>query len=342
MRADTRYAAKYMLKSHDLAMNKTFLDLVFNEAKVMSQLDHPNLVRLYEFSDKGVLAKRSGKNIPILYLIFDLITGGELFDYVAISGRFSDRLARHYFRQLVDALEFMHSRGYAHRDVKAENVLLDSNYTLKLADFGFSAAMAGKDGSGKMHTYKGTLGYMAPEIHQGAAYTGDKVDLFAAGVLLFIMVTGHPPFKKAVAGDPYYKMFCQQNDLFWTNMSKGKPPGTLSPALRSLLNGLLAYNPALRPTVEAIRAHPWYNGPPMTPAEIALEFAGRRARLETEWRAKAATAMAHKREEAKKTGMGTGYSPYVPPGTNSGTADVASEASKKFMAEYKVPHHAHL
>ena len=293
-----KYAAKYMIKTPDLALNKTFLDLVHTEATTMSQLLHPNVVRLYEYNDKGVMIKKSGKERPVIYLVFDLITGGELFDYVAVSGRFSDKLARHYFRQLIDALEFVHGKGFAHRDIKAENVLLGDNYELKLADFGFSAPRTGKDGSGKHTTYKGTLGYMAPEIHAGQAYVGEKVDLFAVGVLLFIMVAQHPPFRKAVAQDGFYKMFCQQNEMFWAKVGNGKPPGTFSPTLKALLNSLLAFNSALRPSIAEIKSHPWYNGPLMTPEEIKTEFAARRAKVELEWKAKAAEALAKKKPKA--------------------------------------------
>jgi serine/threonine protein kinase len=80
----------------------------------------------------------------------------------------------------------MHNKGFAHRDIKVESILLDSQYSLKLADFGFVAELSGK---GMLNTYKGTAGYMAPEIHLGQPYSGQKVDLFAAGVLLFIMMT---------------------------------------------------------------------------------------------------------------------------------------------------------
>ena len=87
----------------------------------------------------------------------------------------------------------MHQKGYAHRDIKPENILLGRDFVLKLADFGFSCLIQGKDNSGVLHTKLGTEGYMAPEIPT-KNYEGERVDIFAAGVILFIMYAGNPPF----------------------------------------------------------------------------------------------------------------------------------------------------
>ena len=98
--------------------------------------------------------------------------GGELFDYVAMSGRFQENVARFYFSQLMEALNYMHSQGACHRDLKPENIMLDSEFNLKVADFGFAAPTEGRDGSGYLKTQLGTASYMAPEIHLGKPYTG--------------------------------------------------------------------------------------------------------------------------------------------------------------------------
>eukprot|EP00830_Metopus_es_P020176 TRINITY_DN788_c0_g1_i2.p1 TRINITY_DN788_c0_g1~~TRINITY_DN788_c0_g1_i2.p1 ORF type:complete len:454 (-),score=121.68 TRINITY_DN788_c0_g1_i2:10-1371(-) len=324
-------------KTNDLAMNKTYVELVTNEAKIMGHLDHPNLVKLYEFDDKGMLIKKSGKQVPVLYLVLDLVKGGELFDYIAVSGRFSDKVARHYFKQFLQALEYLHGKGYAHRDIKAENVLLDTNYDLKLADFGFSTPMTGKDGSGKLSTQKGTPGYMAPEILMMKPYSGEKVDVFAAGVMLFIMVAQHPPFRKAANADPLYKMFLQNNAAFWAKVESNKPSGTFTPHLKDLLNKLMAIDAAARPTVEAIKAHPWMSGPTLTPEELAVEFKSRRNKVELDWKAQAAEALAKKKilKDSSKKPAVSGYGAH--PGTKSGipSGATAVEASKRFLEEYK-------
>lgn len=99
-----------------------------------------------------------------------MAAGGELFDFIAISGRFEEPVARYYFKQFMEGLAFCHEKGIIHRDLKPENLLLDSEYVLKIADFGFAAPVVGKDGSGFLHTKLGTLNYMAPEIHLKQPY----------------------------------------------------------------------------------------------------------------------------------------------------------------------------
>lgn len=96
--------------------------------------------------------------------MLEYVGGGELFDYVAETGKFSEKVARTYFHQMMNGLYYLHQKGFAHRDIKPENILLSQAFLLKIADFGFSAALRGKDGSGVLKTKLGTEGYMAPEI----------------------------------------------------------------------------------------------------------------------------------------------------------------------------------
>ena len=340
-KAGINYAVKYLPMSNDLLKNKTCLELVFNEAKVMLQLDHPNIVKLFEFSDKGIISK-SGKELHALYLVFELITGGEVFDYIAVGGRFSDALARFYFKQLISALEHLYSKGFVHRDIKAENILLDDKCNLKLADFGFATLSQGKDGTGKLHSQKGTLGYMAPEIIAGMPYSGEKIDLFAVGVLLFTMLAQHPPFRQAAAKDPFYKLFCQQNELFWNKMATNKPVGLFSPAFKALINSLLAYNPASRPNISGVKAHPWYNEPTPTLAEVQGDIANRRIKVECEWKEKAVEAAAKKKLKkdqamAKKAAFG-GFAPHLAMRSAMAIQETAGEKIKRVLKDYKVLH----
>lgn len=118
---------------------------------------------------------------------------------------------------------YMHSKGIAHRDMKPQNILLDKNYNIKLVDFGFACPLTGRDNSGTQKTMVGTPGYMAPEIHCGVPYQAKQVDIFALGIILFIMRAGAPPFAIASETDNLYKQIVSgRADLFWRCHEKVK------------------------------------------------------------------------------------------------------------------------
>lgn len=120
-----RYYAVKILKKGNPNLDEKFLELVLTEVHTMSQLSHPNIVNLIEYGKDGVVEKSNGEKIPVIYIVLELATGGELFDYVATTGRFSEAIARFYFHQLIEGLEYVHNKGVTHRDLKPENVLFD-------------------------------------------------------------------------------------------------------------------------------------------------------------------------------------------------------------------------
>jgi serine/threonine protein kinase len=120
----------------------------------------------------------------------------------------------------------MHSKGIIHRDLKPENLLFDKSFNLKIADLGFASSINGRDHSGFCSTFKGTEPYMAPEIHMEKPYDGATVDIFACGIILFIMNSGHPPFNKAKLDDSYYKLIVGNRvDLFFKSHMKAYKEG---------------------------------------------------------------------------------------------------------------------
>ena len=177
----------------------------------------------------------------------------------------------------MNGLDYMHAQGISHRDIKPENILLDHEFTLKIADFGFASAQAVNE------TRRGTESYMAPEINLGKPYHGPVVDLFAAGIILFIMIAQHPPFAKAIPTDPHYKLVCANRlDLFWKFHSRSKEGGDsfFSEEFKDLISTLLMLDPTHRPSVAEITAHPWINGETATEEQIREEFAKRKNMLD--------------------------------------------------------------
>jgi serine/threonine protein kinase len=159
---------------------------------------------------------------------------------------------RFFALQMLESIEYMHSNRVCHRDLKLENILLDDQLNIKIADFGF----ASYKNIDCLKSYRGTMTYMAPEIKEGKHYKGSQVDLFSFGVILFILVQGIFPFKEARTEEYFYNLLCSgQSDIYFQKVN-GQ---ALSEDFRDLIVRLFSYDPALRPTIDEIRAHPWLN-----------------------------------------------------------------------------------
>jgi len=156
------------------------------EIAVMKMLKQPNIVQLKEVMQTA----------NHIYLVLELVTGGELFDKIVAAKRFDETTARKYFHQLVSGVHYCHSQGIAHRDLKPENLLLDANDTLKISDFGLSNLQrGGADGQGTLlQTVCGTPNYVAPEVLKERGYNGITADIWSCGVVLFVMLAGYLPF----------------------------------------------------------------------------------------------------------------------------------------------------
>lgn len=110
------------------------------------------------------MIKSNGQSVEVAYIVQELILGGELFHYVRNTGPFKESICKYYFKQMLLGLNYIHSKGFSHRDLKPENILLDSQFDVKIVDFGFACSLSGRDGSGFNRTVAGTPNYMAPEI----------------------------------------------------------------------------------------------------------------------------------------------------------------------------------
>ena len=154
----------------------------------------------------------------VQYIVIELSSRGDLFDLLTVKKTgFSEKVARHLFKQILKGLDHSHSQGFTHRDLKLENILVDEHFRLKLTDFGFAAPMQGRDQSGFLKTRIGTLGYRAPEIRTTKeGYLGKNADVFSAGVILFFLVCMNNPFREASKIDNLYRCIINKRyELFW-------------------------------------------------------------------------------------------------------------------------------
>lgn len=156
--------------------------------------------------------------------------------------------------QLLSSIEYMHNQGIVHRDIKAENIIVDSNLNLRLLDFGF----ASYENNDKLTNYCGTPAYMAPEIKKGLEQNGQQTDVFALGVVMFMVVRGLFPFAEAVDKDYWFKLI--KNGQFETYFSKIDKNNMLSDQFRDLIVQLFTEEGSERITIEQIKQHPWLTG----------------------------------------------------------------------------------
>jgi serine/threonine protein kinase len=222
------------IKANELTVN------VRREIAIMKALNHKNIVNLRE-----VLSSKSK-----LYIVMDLVRGGELFEMIERKGELDEKLARKYFQQLVDGIDYCHRRGVCHRDLKPENLLVDEKGTLKITDFGVSSMKGGVSGSDLLYTACGTPYYCAPEIINGAeeGYSGVKIDAWSCGIILYLLLTGTLPFQNEDMTQLYEQINRCQVDY----------PNWMPTDAKDLISHLLEKDPNTRYSLEDVKRHPWF------------------------------------------------------------------------------------
>ncbi|KAE8726978.1 CBL-interacting protein kinase 26 [Hibiscus syriacus] len=198
---------------------------------------HPNIVQLYE-----VMATKTK-----IFFVMEYCKGGELFNKVA-NGRLKVDVARKYFIQLINAVDFCHSRGVYHRDIKPENLLLDENENLKVSDFGLSALAESKRQDGLLHTTCGTPAYVAPEVISRKGYDGVAADIWSCGVVLYVLLSGYLPFHDSNLMEMYKKI----------GKADFRYPSWFPPEARRLVSKMLDPNPTSRISMSKIRGSGWF------------------------------------------------------------------------------------
>ncbi|XP_034397236.1 calcium/calmodulin-dependent protein kinase (CaM kinase) II beta 1 isoform X8 [Cyclopterus lumpus] len=211
------------------------------EARICRLLKHSNIVRLHDsISEEG-----------FHYLLFDLVTGGELFEDIVAREYYSEADASHCIHQILESVHHIHQHDIVHRDLKPENLLLASkckNAAVKLADFGLAIEVQGDQQA--WFGFAGTPGYLSPEVLRKEAY-GKPVDIWACGVILYILLVGYPPFWDEDQHKLYQQIKAGAYDF------PSPEWDTVTPEAKNLINQMLTINPAKRITAQEALKHPW-------------------------------------------------------------------------------------
>jgi serine/threonine protein kinase len=207
------------------------------------------------YGSDGHVKKPSGREITnLVYILLEYVTGGLLFDLCQTVGGMGEDDGRYFLSQMIEVIGYMQSKGVVHRDLKLENILVDNDINLKVADFGFATYKK----TNKLNSYRGTMTYMAPEIKEGKTYDGKQIDMFSTGVILFIIVQGIFPFKEAKKDEYFYNLILQGKlDQYWQKVGGQN----LSPEFKDLILKMFSYDGSKRPTVEQLKSHPWMQKP---------------------------------------------------------------------------------
>lgn len=222
-------------------IDKTQLDevnliKVYREVQILKMVNHPNIIKLYQVMET--------KNM--LYLVSEYAPNGEIFDFIAQHGRLSERDARKKFWQIILAVEYCHSRHVVHRDLKAENLLLDANMNIKIADFGFGNFYKKDE---HLSTWCGSPPYAAPEVFEGKKYLGPQIDIWSLGVVLYVLVCGALPFDG------------QNLQILRDRVLSGRfrIPFFMTTDCENLIRRMLVLDASKRLSISQIKKHKWMN-----------------------------------------------------------------------------------
>ncbi|KAF7666659.1 hypothetical protein LDENG_00097620 [Lucifuga dentata] len=227
----TEVAIKIIDKTQLDAVN---LEKIYREVQIMKMLDHPHIIKLYQVMET--------KNM--LYLVTEYAKNGEIFDYLAKHGRLSELEARRKFWQILSAVEYCHNRNIVHRDLKAENLLLDGHMNIKIADFGFGNFFQPGE---PLATWCGSPPYAAPEVFEGQQYEGPQLDIWSMGVVLYVLVCGALPFD-----GPTLPVLRQR-----VLEGRFRIPYFMTEDCEHLIRRMLVLDPFKRLSIAQIKEHKW-------------------------------------------------------------------------------------
>jgi len=262
-KSGTTVALKFMSRA-DKTWEKEQAEQVRTEIKSLVKLNSKNVMKLFAYNLNCKYPEKNGKMLNTILLVLEYCPGGELFDILYYTQQLDEITARTYFLQMMNGLKECHDAGIIHRDIKPQNLLLDAYFQLKITDFGLSKLCKDADAAVLKTHFVGTRGYQAPELLKKKRY-GKACDIFSAGVVLFILLTGYPPFEQAVKSDKWYvPLAAGKPEKFW---AQHKGCGVKDNA-RALITEMLSYHASERATIKDILESDFAKGPTHTRREL--------------------------------------------------------------------------
>eukprot|EP00826_Nyctotherus_ovalis_P051323 TRINITY_DN6409_c0_g1_i8.p1 TRINITY_DN6409_c0_g1~~TRINITY_DN6409_c0_g1_i8.p1 ORF type:complete len:453 (-),score=79.65 TRINITY_DN6409_c0_g1_i8:22-1380(-) len=336
------YAVKYT-KINSLKKAEHIYRLLSNEIETLGNLKDPKVIQMhgYSYSDRYIKQyKDHTADTEVTYCLLSRTTQFSLLDIIYFSKPFNERLTRFYFRQLLSAVRYIHESGYAHRNLKLSNILIDENYNLVVAGFGCAKKLSSF--SKEVEECLNRESCMCPESLLSITCDPVMDDLFSLGYLLFTMLIKNPPFYKAIPTDIHYKLICEHKlDGFWKQFFKTK----ISTEVRSLISSILAYEPIFRPSLCEIESSSWVQESVPTLEEVRQEISELIKTADQRSKEHALNRRKLRAKAAPCKGAAIGFSGYAIKrrGLESGDlAESTEETHEKMLEESKVVSSTHI
>ena len=237
--------------------NKSLCDQELKVIDILKKENNPYIVKIIN-SGEGDVVRKNKQTMNTKYYIMEYASFGNIYDYIYYGQNgLGELYSKILFSKIMEGVKVCHAHNICHRDLKLENILLDTNFCPKICDFGFACINAPN-----LTDRLGTSAYEPPEIRLGKNYDGKKADIFCLGAALMILIVGLPGFMRAKLNDTYYqKIFRKDIKLYWKIVElQIKAKGIiLSKEFKDLYIKMITYNPDSRPTAEEVLNHPWFN-----------------------------------------------------------------------------------
>jgi len=246
--------------------------LIHTEINCLTKIKHVNVMKIYAYNLDVKYPLTDGGTLETIMLVLEYCRGGELFDILYYAERLDEIIGRTYFHQLVFGLQAIHKAGIVHRDIKPQNLLLDRSFNLKICDFGLSKIFESENKQLMKTTHVGTRGYQAPEIVKREKNYTKAIDIFSAGVVLFLLLAGYPPFESAHHTDKWFNpLIVGDSAKFWHHHRNAG----LSEDAKILLEGMFSHKARNRWNLQEIIKCNWFDNKVLKENEIKSMIIGR-------------------------------------------------------------------
>lgn len=275
-----------IFKPGNVSHKSKLLSQVRNEEKALSALDHPHALKVVSVHENGLYIRKQNKgSYACVYMVLEFCEFKDLFSLLSSGVVLDEPSIRKIYLQFIDMLNYIHSHGFCHQNLKLENLFIDSDANLKVGGFSLSSSV--EDSLTEVSRNKQNY-YLAPELLSSENSNGITADLYAAGIILFMLKTRRPPFSLASPTEPMYRLLQTNPDLFWKCVMRNNSM-ELSEEFKNLVSYMLVDKPSHRASLAEMKCHPWLAGPVASRDSLLSQLTDSKSKSQSESKASSKT-----------------------------------------------------